>query len=80
MQEVIVSAVDNYYDDMDNGVVVERPFIFTIPKGTRGAFLRSVLMSGCREAVLYRFEEPIRGLIYSLGKGGGVPPVTDMEG
>jgi hypothetical protein len=38
MQEVIVSAVDNYYDDMDNGVVVERSFIFTIPKVREALF------------------------------------------
>ncbi|KAF2177149.1 hypothetical protein K469DRAFT_742674 [Zopfia rhizophila CBS 207.26] len=34
MQEIIRTAVDNYFYDMENGVPIERPFIFTIPKGT----------------------------------------------
>ncbi|KAF2799225.1 hypothetical protein K505DRAFT_404737 [Melanomma pulvis-pyrius CBS 109.77] len=34
MQEIIRTAADNCLEDEENGVSVERPFIFTIPKGT----------------------------------------------
>jgi len=35
MQEIIRTAVDNYFDDLENGMLTECPFIFTIPKGMR---------------------------------------------
>ncbi|KAF1828188.1 hypothetical protein BDW02DRAFT_635342 [Decorospora gaudefroyi] len=34
MQEIIRTAADNYFEDKENGMSVERPFIFTVPKGT----------------------------------------------
>ncbi|KAF1954678.1 hypothetical protein CC80DRAFT_449014 [Byssothecium circinans] len=34
MQEIIRTAVDNYFENKENGMSVEPPFIFTIPKGT----------------------------------------------
>ncbi|KAF2254665.1 hypothetical protein BU26DRAFT_514535 [Trematosphaeria pertusa] len=34
MQEIIRTAVDNYFDDIDNGVSIEPPFVFSIRKGT----------------------------------------------
>ncbi|KAF1969800.1 hypothetical protein BU23DRAFT_539186 [Bimuria novae-zelandiae CBS 107.79] len=34
MQEIIRTAADNYFEDKENGLSVELPFIFTIPKGT----------------------------------------------
>ncbi|KAH7402644.1 hypothetical protein BKA66DRAFT_604208 [Pyrenochaeta sp. MPI-SDFR-AT-0127] len=34
MQEIIRTATDYYCEDVDTGASVERPFIFTIPKGT----------------------------------------------
>ncbi|KAF2245107.1 hypothetical protein BU26DRAFT_76960 [Trematosphaeria pertusa] len=34
MQEIIRTAVDQYVDDQENGISVERPVVFTIPKGT----------------------------------------------
>ncbi len=37
MQEIIRTAVDNYIDDVENGMMVERPYIFTIPKGERSS-------------------------------------------
>ncbi|OAL45419.1 hypothetical protein IQ07DRAFT_635311 [Pyrenochaeta sp. DS3sAY3a] len=35
MQEIIRTAVDNYYEDIEDGSRILSPFIFTIPKGTR---------------------------------------------
>ncbi|KAF2752697.1 hypothetical protein EJ05DRAFT_446369, partial [Pseudovirgaria hyperparasitica] len=35
MQEIIRLAVDNYHDDLENGIPAERPYVFTIRKGTR---------------------------------------------
>ncbi|OCK74845.1 hypothetical protein K432DRAFT_386567 [Lepidopterella palustris CBS 459.81] len=32
MQQIIRGAVDRYYEDQDNGVIAERPFLFTILK------------------------------------------------
>ncbi|KAH8730057.1 hypothetical protein GQ44DRAFT_700747, partial [Phaeosphaeriaceae sp. PMI808] len=34
MQEIVRTTGDYYADDQEHGVSVERPFIFTIPKGT----------------------------------------------
>ncbi|KAF1365186.1 hypothetical protein EJ07DRAFT_161282 [Lizonia empirigonia] len=34
MQEITRTAVENYFEDKENDMCVERPFIFTIPKGT----------------------------------------------
>jgi hypothetical protein len=36
MQEIVRTTGDYYYDDQEHGVSVERPFIFTIPKGRPG--------------------------------------------
>jgi hypothetical protein len=33
MQELVRTAVDEYWEDMDNNIVVDEPVIFTIPKG-----------------------------------------------
>lgn len=34
MQEIIRTAVDNYEDDVEEGLSIERPFLFIVPKGT----------------------------------------------
>ncbi|KAF2470849.1 uncharacterized protein BDR25DRAFT_261103 [Lindgomyces ingoldianus] len=34
MQEIIRMAADNYFENKENGMSIERPFIFTVPKGT----------------------------------------------
>ncbi len=40
MQEIIRTAADNYFEDKENGMSVERPFIFTVPKGLQGFLQR----------------------------------------
>jgi hypothetical protein len=42
MQEIVRTAGDYYDDDQENGVSVERPFIFTIPKGMSDTFKNKV--------------------------------------
>jgi hypothetical protein len=37
MQQIIRAAAENYSDDEENGLSIERPYIFTIPKGIREA-------------------------------------------
>ena len=38
MQEIIRTAAENYFEDKENDISVECPFIFTIPKGLQGFF------------------------------------------
>jgi hypothetical protein len=39
MQQIIRAAAENYFDDEENGLSIERPYIFTIPKGMREAII-----------------------------------------
>lgn len=38
MQEIVRTTGDYYADDQENGISVERPFMFTMPKGKPGTF------------------------------------------
>ena len=42
MHEFIRMAAENCFDDEENGLSVERPFIFTIPKGLQGFLQREI--------------------------------------
>jgi len=37
MQEIIRTAAENYFEDEENGMSVDPPFMFTIPKGLQAS-------------------------------------------
>lgn len=58
MQEIIRTAVDNYFDDIDNGVSIEPPFVFSIRKGMNvflnsNKYLHSTKGLQCLRALCY---------------------------
>lgn len=42
MQEIIRSAAENYLENKENGISIEPPFIFTIPKGLHTSRWRDI--------------------------------------